>query len=329
MQMKHSEFVSVYPRTHANVRIEDGLSQAEKDWGLFFGRVLHDHLTKSEIPEDTRGNYVEWATAAIRPWYKELKSRDHHDPLNTHAHVFHLFNIAMLDQWGPPSPNQANRYRDISEQQNAIALSGIQLYIARERLFTNVTDSPTASANLADLEGVLNEHDAALVLLEIQKRNPAIRHVVPAPYQFESTSPEHNVDFVMLTEDQAVGVQVKSKVSDAHRKQYDRTRVVLLDGNVDMDNVLAKKIPGKSRLQMVGWAGILCAQRLDKVPTYGKANICRSNNSSHDIQQLRFKFAAHQLVHGIKTNFSTVVNRVENRIASHLNLRQISTGTGD
>lgn len=317
--MRQAEFIAPYERDVSFSPAHAELSGLELEWGTFFGQVLYDRLNGSDplrpdgLDDGKLLSYCAQGSQNYADWFDQLSGGEHGN-----RHGFHLLNINMLEQWRGLPPEQPERRRTIQLQQDQIALLGLGMYVERERLFADTQRTATPHPERQHIEGFLNECDAAVVLLEIQRRQPAIVNVLPAPYQFECGQRQaRNADFIVLTEYEALGVQVKSSVRDHTVSSYDRERIMLLDANLDLGNVLAKKVVGKSTPQVQGWGGIICAQRLHTMKTEGGGRLTGTTVDQRKAI-MRMRFRARQLVHGIRPNFQRAVEQVEDRLLARL-----------
>jgi len=241
---------------------------------------------------------------------------------------FQRLNIAMRPMWLPitdgawPEAPGVRQFA-ITLSQNLLAVEGLTYYRQREKLSGAKSGyqyfGPDNDLFRRSHEGLMTEFDAAIVLLELLRAKKFQRcTVVPAPLQFESRTPKVNVDFVFVHEyNEAVGVQVKAQVSPEDVALYDKQRVVLVDGKMDFGNEIIKKTSRNKCEQVVGWAGMICAQRMLHVNTKGpEFEVFRTVGMTAN-QMVKQKWLAKQLLHGIKPAQANAVQYLSQRLIPH------------
>lgn len=340
--MISSEFVAPYDRSvpehelfHGPLK-DDPAMITSRYWANAYGEVLHDYLTTGQ-PVDIsnhRGAYLGFLFENL-PYLHE-KVREIEDPKSynwTASELsFHMMNGPFFRMWGPLIDNgkwfseRGNTRLDaIHVTQDFVALAGIQAYILREKSGTGKrhdysyfsTENRDAKARF---EGVGNELDAGLVLLEAIKPHDDLT-VVPAPYQFErqSTQPQYNADFIVASSNgNAIGVQVKSSVMDETKvAHYDKERIVIIDASADLGNYRIMRTQQEStKLKRVGWATLLSAQYALKIKTHGPKT---GHFESQDLRSVHaLKYEARGMIDSTHSQFASATKIVRDKVLSRL-----------
>jgi len=331
--MLSTEFAKGYADELTAERIHRG-SHAEyitdaQNWSYKFGRLLHAALTDKPIDalsEQLVDAYPHWLDTQLL----HVPERVSLDKPETYANVvsetnFHRLNNHMLGMWAPIGAGKwevsdKDRRTFFANMRIGLAMEGVWLLALREAVAkhfgspTLFTEHNTTIFNA--INGSAQEFDAALVMLDVIQKH---RHLalVPAPLQFErGDNPKNNVDFVVadFIGKRAVGVQVKSSVTARTAANYDSSRVVLIDGNVDFDNVKAVRTKTKSSdRKVVTWPGMVAAKRMQDVPLHGH----RLNGSERE-RILRFKLLSRKLLEGTKVDYQLAGTRIGARILEKL-----------
>ena len=167
------------------------------------------------------------------------------------------------------------------------------------------------------LTGMIQEFDAAIILLEFARSQPNLT-IVPAPLQFEHSNRRRNVDFVVanVIDQRAVGVQVKTNARRETVEGADKRRVVFVDGTTDLGNVKAMRIDTTSSRERVRpWPGIIAAKRVEGVPSHGKS-LTRAGVHPSSIRYL--KEQAREMVGTIRVDYADLASKIGQRILAKL-----------
>jgi hypothetical protein len=228
-----------------------------------------------------------------------------------------MWRNLMNGRWGAKD----HRTALIAQAQNMIALEGYFYYAARqmmvERTGAYVLFEPNAKDFFDRINGLMQEFDAAIVLLDAVRRHTDWI-MVPAPLQFERTRAQTNVDMVVinLARRRAIGVQVKTTVRQSHLDQADTDRVIFVDGNLDFNNVRAMRTQrGRSAEKVVPWPGLVSIKRASVMQTQGKAS---AGVLSSSFYAARTKQQAQRLVGDLRIDYREMSARIAERIAAHL-----------
>lgn len=243
---------------------------------------------------------------------------------------FHVLNHAMLSMWSLALdiPTAHPRSREIYEAQLSLALAGTRHAEDRVRRTGKAPESYYAPDN-ADyrrkISGIATEIDAAIVLLELCRRHPALC-VVPAPRRFEEFGMRQvpsdggrattaNSDFVLLNmdEQQVTGVQVKTWAAGCDVARYSSDHVVILDGVHDLGNTRPVRLdPRSSEQSDRAWPGLIATGFLGSVP----AKVLSRRAEGDELRQLiRARERARDLSEGFRFLLEDAVERAEAVVA--------------
>ncbi len=239
---------------------------------------------------------------------------------------FHAMNRHMLGMWEPLTrggwSSEERRREHITYAQSSLAVEGLFYYMSRQRIAdadgSHAMFTPAYKELYERTTGIIQEVDAAIVLLDVVRRYRNLT-VVPAPMQFErSRQRRRNVDFVVVDAEagRAVGIQVKSKVNPKDFAEADKDRVVFVDGDVDLGNVKAMRTQrGKSDRRVVAWPGIIAARRMSLIKTHGKGRT-QVGGSSRNIMKL--KIEAERLVGDTQVDYRGLSQVIGERILERI-----------
>lgn len=341
--MNSAEFVVPYRRTvpeqeYTYRPTAPGMEEA-RFWDNAYGEVLHDRLSSgSPVNVDQYGDisYPEFCMQHLPkiPNAINKTSTSVDDKYRMLGEMtFHFMNNAMHPLWFPlfedntllNSPTERLRY--LSYSQSLIALHGLSYFVQREKL-----SGKRAGYAYFDTEheyqrryteGLTNELDAGLVIIEAIKPFSDLT-VVPGPGQFEhdgTRNKPYAADFVVVSsENKAIGVQVKSFITDQEKAdQYDPSRIVLIDGRVDLGNsrVLRTK-QESSHVRSVSWGGVLCAQFARKITFQGKNSIFSAIDETYKRQFIQLQMRAHGTTAAMHNDFQQATLKVRDRLKSAL-----------
>ena len=294
--MQGSAFVEAYPRTFPLYeellgQPPDTLSpeQTAMAWGYRFGKLLHDGLSGRErdvfATHQEFINYARWSAAAptldsqlalyggTAPEAAQFGDRNR---LN-----FHSLNRSLLAFWSPlidapwAEPQCSHSYL-LQLAQDALTFEACCYFLDREEVVkqgggTHALFEPTVVRKNEQATGVIQEFDAAIMILEAMRRKFLGPNtvVVPAPPQFALTDVNLDVNLIVVDTERrhAVGIQVESQMASKPKgrdiRQADAERVVFIDGNVDLNNVRwIRHNRASSREQPTAWPGIIAARRM-------------------------------------------------------------------
>lgn len=243
-------------------------------WSGFFDEILRSALLDPTSPPGnnafSRGitDYALFYMLQLKPILQKSLNlvRSERSSNLSNRMNFHSLNLAFLPHWQQVMIMGTSEIKipDKLHRQAQILLAGeaVQYMRLRDGVPPDRYYSLDESLRLKrkTWEGILNEFDTGIVLLEIATRHPDWI-VLPAPGGFEHDNNDANVDFIVIdtTRDEIIGVQTKTSVSARDRQHYDGRRVILVDGMIDFGNILPRD-PGSK--DPVSTAGIISAHKL-------------------------------------------------------------------
>lgn len=346
------EYVEPYPREletyvdYEQHRRGVGTPQEEgRMWSHRFGVVLHDGLNGTEPQEDFLNNfvptYMRWNNSITQDQLQLFNTSI--DDLETRNESnFHALNRCMIFMWEPflmGWQSEHGRKVTLTYTEHKLAVEGFRYYLEREKYIkeaggVHALYDSEVSDFLVSTAGIMLEFDVALAAIDILKHHPEFTKnqttVVPGPAQFERTDKSRNVDFVVAnhTSGRAIGLQSKLRVTERDRKITDHDRVVLIDGSVDLEDVLALRAQkGSSNITVRAWPGILAAKKILEIKTKGKgrspyinrideetAAMPATNNPLEIRQRLRTKMIIMNGIHSMQQQAK--------QLAGHITLDQ-------
>ncbi|HWB38763.1 MAG TPA: hypothetical protein VG604_00800 [Candidatus Saccharimonadales bacterium] len=323
--MFSTEFVKPYSPPKAPPA--PGVPSDVPGWSNQFGHLLHDMMTGDDGVDLDLVAYQQWGKTEFDPiWRDELlrvvQQGQRFEP--TQHERFHILNLGMVGEWAGhayTTEGQDRHYR-ITSMQSALGITALAISSLQERHFRQSADQPhkVELEERSKMVGILNEFDTALALLEVQRRNPEVTFVLPAPPAFEAAKDDqHNADFIVASDEHVFGVQVKSSNSRKAIGKYDPSRIVIVDTDIDFDNVRIDKRSSdkpRHRPEILSWGGTLCADYVARMR--GPNHPALMEMEVDPGLALRMKFVAKQLLVGSKPNLNRIVTRLEDRILPRL-----------
>ena len=341
--MNSADFASVYRRSIPEAEQEygpavEGLASV-RFWDNAYGEVLHDRLTSGErVNVDRYDNlsYPDFCVSALTnlPGTIDRAAIPYEQKQRLLGELsFHIHNNAMHPMWFPllegntAFANEQDRLRLISYSQGMIALQGLSYFVQRERLAGKQTlfsyFNTEHEYQRKFTEGLTNELDAGLVLMQVVKSMPDLT-VVPGPKQFEcdgTRNVPYAADFVVVSStNKAVGVQVKSFISDHEQAdKYDKSRLIMIDGRMDLGNARVMRTQQEStRVKNVSWGGLLCAQFATKMSFSGKDTLGKYISDSTRKKVLQLQMQAKPAIAGMHNDFQLATANIRERIVGAL-----------
>jgi len=313
-----------------------------QDYSYQWGRMMHIILRqdasitafqdKGNPRRDGLTDYMGWLRGnGIDQTMQNLNQA----PTDVRAHGinelnFHILNSYMSDMTIPMAAgdweSDTERHQTINMAQDRLAIVALQHYMEREDIISlgqgteilfDKTQHPDLVTEHAAITGIIQEYDAAIILLDLARKNKHLS-IAPAPMQFERTRKRTNVDFIVtdFAEQRSVGVQVKSRLRSEDVAIADPDRVVFLDGDTDLGNVRVQRIQrGRSTEQVRPWPGIIGVKHIDLIKGHGPRG--RHLAGSGKLVPI-LKHAARKLTGHLKVDRSEVVRTVGDRIFSKL-----------
>jgi hypothetical protein len=341
--MRTEEFLEPYNRTSTgeHYSIQNPMIDDSRVWSFRMGELLYDRLASPDDFNQAAGvktleSYIAWLESdfnRIAPIINQDVSEE--GLVMSNEINFHRLSMNMSELWGalilPDYLSSKQRFLTATNfAQDNLALSVLRFYTARERTAAASSKYSYFSEENAryrqSREGIANEFDAALVLIELMRLHPELL-VVPAPAQFENHTKKYNADFIVLSkEGKTVGVQVKGQVSSEVIAQYDKKRIVLVDGRTDLGNEVYRRTAREKQPQLVSWAGILCTQRAAQFKTHGPGTtkFLTSGSTSH-ARVMRVIGQSRAMTKGMQPFMKQALNAVGDRVMSKLDEQEEPT----
>ena len=201
--------------------------------------------------------------------------------------------MAYAGEFGP-----AQRDGAIRTSQLVLASQCLRLALLRSRHTGIAEDYRYFSDDLRKtrsvMNGIMNEYDTAIVLLELSRTDPDLM-VVNAPLRFESWAGNANSDFIAYHKeaDSVIGVQAKSG-NTSNSRRYDSHRVMMVDGAHDLKGHTMHRVhPGSSHLRDVTWPGIVASEVISAMPLHGPFSATQNNTGFPPQSFLNLRRIAH------------------------------------
>lgn len=329
--MDYTEFVAdraatTYPERKDAQR--EVLEQAD-GWSSFFENAVTQRLNNqdnlaimnTEDATEALRQYLKWCRTSLSTLkdtlfhYNTSRSKELLSYLN-----FHTMSDAFSQQWFRLITgiewDQSNARRLNNEAQDYLAIASLDTQKKHEQRSRSGLDG------VEIINGILSEHDTAIIALQSVKSNPDLL-LVPAPGKFEH-GPSHkkNADFLLFDTQkrEVVGMQVKTFVSRSRYRMYDPNFVFLVDSTTDLGNVITSKQSAHSTPQVISKPGLIAAHRIAKWPK--QMDLARYpwlSQYVHDERALStMKFYARNLTMGTKDISSVAQQRIGERSIYHL-----------
>lgn len=242
---------------------------------------------------------------------------------------FHFMSSFFLQQWfrllvGTSwGIHDARKYN--SETQDYLAIISIEMQKRREKIGQSL---PRENHMVSTLTGSLSEVDVAIVALHPMKSNPELL-LLPAPGNFEhGHKKEKSADFLIFDTEkhEATGMQVKTKVDQSEYEVYDPNFVFLVDTAIDLDDVLARRVPGKATVTHVNHPGLIAAHHISNWPKQMnlRSHPWLTSYVGNERQFMELKFYANMLTRHTKDMTPVAQKRIGERALQHLYQRPFS-----
>lgn len=336
--MEAKAFADLYEPTvpiHTGSELNDLLAPS-REWANRFADMAYARLSGETLHQDQVSHHLRdynaWMSKHLIPLHAQLKeSSDQSAALRGLSEInFHRLNFGMLPMWKSlleGRQSNAEVHRDVSyTARDIIAQQGFRMYKGREVEASIQNDHRYFSEENRDqrqvLDGIINEHDTAVVLLNAIKNKPGVA-VVPAPSGFEhGNKGKYNVDFIVADLGGfAVGVQAKLSVKQQDYERYDQDAVVLVCGDADFASTAAKRTTkGRSTTRLVAWPGMICGHIATTTPLHGTFLAGRSQAGSRDAPRKTIVERAQdkKLIGNIKPHLGKATGIVGQRVMAKL-----------
>lgn len=336
--MQFEQFVEAYPRlARKSAVIEKGsIFETLETVSSQFGETLHNYLTDNdpttlnkEESTEVILDYKKWGMTVMPDLYEAVGRIENEEASrNMTRGNFHTLNLGMANMWRPIFEsgwhNQAARIEAINSAQDLLAFHGMAHYAERERLANKASSnthttffSPGYQSYRGWFNGLVNEIDTAIVLLEAIKDHPDVT-VVPGPPQFEDSGRQTNADFLVIdtTKREAIGVQTKATVSSEQHDAYDPNYIVMIDGAIDLGNSMAKRtMRNHSYKAIISWPGLISVHRMRMLPVHGPRLEAVKSMFGSEQRVVQQKMLARQALTGAAhSNFRSATRHVSERV---------------
>jgi hypothetical protein len=340
--VKCQEFAAGYDVEHVLAPRGEQFNELMADsryWAHYLGRITHGILSNQNVTEsegfsvDKWRSYLHWiAKDGNETIHRAMAIQPPEDARRAlNEFNFHELTYSMIDMWRPvlsrnPWQNNEARKLSINNARDGLAVAGVSYALKRKQLIEKlggtepIFEKPDSDEALlySGIVGKMQEYDAAIVLLDVMRRNADLT-VIPAPMQFSiGTHQPRNSNFLAIDtkRETVVGVQVASRLTSSKTKDADTDRVVFVDGDADFDNVKAVRVKSRtSKEKIVPWPGIIAAKSLERMKPYGKG---RNVAAARDPRVTKYKFFAREVVGNVEVDFSELSTLIGNRILAKL-----------
>ncbi len=338
--MYASEFASLYPpnmdgyRYHEN---QDGPDlTATRNWSEDMGETIHNYLSTDPLaPLDTHylAKRTDWLKGNLGSATDKVDATSNIDArshaLNELAGPALALNMTpMFHQFTTSEWSQTERTASIRKCKDMLGISAMGFIRHRERNAAIESGhkyfDPSMARERQTLEGILNEFDTAIVLLEIARKHPTLT-VVPSLAQFEhGKNTSLNSDFLVVDRrGYIVGVQAKTTTTAETIRKYDDRAIVVVDGSIDMGSAMYKRVKkGSSYERRVSWAGLICANVVANMELHGPnahfTNVRVRNGKSRPQHFLQERLAARKLIGTLQPQLHVAAQTVGTRVLHKL-----------
>lgn len=361
--MKFEQFIEPYGRPEHIEMVQDhtgGIFEEMRILECTFDELLHGYLTGAtpvtdEDPATTMLTYRHWGRDAISRLRETVGTIENEDGRQAMARGnFHALNLDMSHMWLPLmqggwGEHQDSRRHSIETAQDMLAQRGMHYYSERE-YFANKQSTRERNCFYTDgfqhyrrwFNGLVNEIDTAIVLLEVIKPFPELI-VIPAPPFFEKRRERAlNADFLLIDMDrkEVLGIQTKATADlrkgledkiDIEANNYDPERILVIDGSAELGNSSVRRLElTSSKKAVLAWPGLISAYRTQDLPIRGPGakrveamlregmpqieSIYRDDTREVKTAVLVRKMLARQALHGApKSMFQDATQRIRAR----------------
>ena len=318
------------PDTRAPEAAAEQLPERPEQWSRAFGHILHDYLSSGEpgISVDDfsqlSDEYISWYRTDFMETLRIATEHAEQENTNDAYRVvnnlnFHHLNRLMLPVWTDALFSEKGIQRQSArEAQTSLSAYGMEMAKVRQgKIAQDDYFTPERAIFRRVNNGILNEFDTAVILLNISVDNPDIA-ILPGPRQFEKghNNSSRSSDFVAIrrSDRQARGIQAKSGFGKSDYENYDPNYVTMIDGANDLGNTLALRTnPYKSKKTSVAWPGHISLEHLRGIKV-DDPDFSRLNKK----YLLQSKFQARALSKSTTPYLKKATSRVRTRILNDL-----------
>lgn len=332
--MDYREFAAdrkpvIYPEREGAQR--EVLEQADA-WTRFFESAVTQRLQSTdnaplmaiEHINSILNDFEDWANGPLEKLLNSLEqySTERSQFLLNYTN-FHVMSSQFMQQWfrllAGTSWDAQDTRKFNTETQDYLAILSMGVQKRREK--AGASKKPNDFVAKTQL-GLLSEYDVAIVELEALKGHPELL-LLPAPGRFEHEkgSPK-NADFLILdmVQREVTGMQVKTTAGARAVVHYDSDFVFLVDAVTDLDDVVAKRVPGKTSIEAVCNPGLVAAHLMSNWPKQMnlKSHPWLKSYMANERQFMSLKFYANMLTRNTKDTSERARQRLAERTLRHL-----------
>jgi hypothetical protein len=328
-------FASHYSESHPQPHCDDQSHFANSQrWSIKFGEYLHASLRGEEKSLPHIGEYTAWMEKEYTPLEIRLFQKTGGPDATKRAAEkiseinFHLLNDALLPVYETKDLDVDTK-DEIIEKRSAISLAQINLGLCALRLYefrekqikSGMFYHPSYDQIRRAINGRLAEFDAGIALTDYIKKQHPTATLYAAPAQFEhSPIRSNNADYILTdnTIQQTVGIQVKSHVSTESFNQYDKDKIILIDGSVDLGGQRLVKAAKNETPKLKPWCGMVAVRHL--VEASKGERLSYSDAYGLDERYILSRvFAAKALLIGVKSYNRSASKNVGERLSHYFN----------
>lgn len=326
-----SEFLEVYPRTMADEDVhhdtEVPIVRKVQRYSYAFGQIVHAAmLDEHELIPELLGPAQEFENGTSYPRIEREMMASENGWRHRNEVNFYCLNEHMTELWHPLTQGGwfgGDRTDSLNATMNSLGLMGMNLFQVRANFIKQqgteaLYDVSEENQEFVDrFTGALQEIDAAIIAISAIRRLPNLT-VVPAPLQFErrrrTRGKNTNADLLVIdpVEKRMLGIQVKTRLTERTRSEYDTERIIFIDGDTDLGNIRDVRVKnGTSKKAIKPWPGIVATSQVHNIKMHGKHQHVPSSITR---QIVSCKILARELIGPLKITPSKLSQPITERI---------------
>lgn len=335
--MNSVDFASHYSESHPQPDCNDQSHFANAQrWSITFGEHLHASLRGEDKQLLPIRDYLNWMEREYTPLEVRLFQKTGGPEATKRAAEkiseinFHLLNDSLLPVYETKDfdeEQKSEKKAALSLAQINLGLCALRLYEFREKQIRSGMFYDTAYEQIRKaINGRLAEFDAGITLAEYIKRQHPTATLYAAPAQFEhSPIRSNNADYILTdySIQQTVGIQVKSYVSSDSYEQYDKDKIILVDGSVDLGGQRLVRSHKNGTPKIKSWCGMVAVRHLVEASKEERSHYSEVYDMN-DRYLLSRVFAAKSLLIGVKPYNRMATNNVSKRLNHYFSKQKIA-----
>lgn len=311
-------------------------SEGPRKWSYFFGELASDYLNGTVDDTNAREllrEFYNWSfdhmpktiRFAERSGTEENLSKQFLNSLN-----FHIMTASTLPMWlDLVDKNLKLDQNDYKDMQTCLAIESTKIALKRRALVEKESLFGEREELTYAYSGQLTEIDTMITGIEmVRTEKQADLSFLPAPSIFEDGHKDsYNIDFIVINKSagEAHGIQAKTRVAkhphvhsqtSAHSKAavkvYDKERVAIIDGFLDLGNSGLD-----ARRKVVAQPGLIALDHLQRITTKDKPRFL-NEYTINDL--MRAKGVARELSGKRKSYIAMATHHMRNKIQKHIGL---------